>query len=66
MKKGWPSLRSGEEVERFVAEADLTEHDFSRMVPVRFALRHEDKPAQRAAAPQEPWRRVVPGCAGQS
>ena len=43
MKKDWPSLRSDEEAERFVAEADLTEYDFSRMVPVRFELRRKDK-----------------------
>ena len=43
MKKDWPSLRSDEEAERFVAEADLTEYDFSRMVSVRFELRRKDK-----------------------
>jgi predicted DNA binding CopG/RHH family protein len=29
-------LKSDEEAERFVEEADLTEYDFSEMVPARF------------------------------
>lgn len=36
MKKKWPDLKSDEEAERFVAEADLSEYDFSQMVPMRF------------------------------
>ena len=36
MKKQWPVLRTDEEAERFVAEADLTEYDFSHFRPVRF------------------------------
>lgn len=36
MKKKWPELRSDEEAERFVGEADLTEFDFSEMVPANF------------------------------
>lgn len=44
MKKEWPVLRSDEEAERFVEEADLTEYDFSEMVPVRFEF--EPKTAQ--------------------
>ena len=43
MKKKWPALKTDEEAERFVAEADLTEFDFSQMVPMRFELRHKDK-----------------------
>jgi predicted DNA binding CopG/RHH family protein len=43
MKKDWPALRSDEEAERFVAEADLTEYDFSKMVPVSFELRRKDR-----------------------
>ena len=43
MKKDWPALRSDEEAERFVAEADLTEYDFSTMVPVSFELRRKDR-----------------------
>ncbi len=38
MKKRWPVLRSDEEAERFVAEAALTEYDFSEMVPMRFEV----------------------------
>lgn len=44
MKKKWPVLRSDEEAERFVDEADLTEYDFSEMVPVPFEF--EPKTAQ--------------------
>lgn len=36
MKKKWPALRTDEEAERFVEEADLTEYDFSEMVPMHF------------------------------
>jgi predicted DNA binding CopG/RHH family protein len=43
MKKPWPVLKSDEEAERFVAEADLTEYDFTKMVPMRFELRRKDK-----------------------
>jgi predicted DNA binding CopG/RHH family protein len=43
MKKPWPALKSDEEAERFVAEADLTEYDFSQVVPMRFELRRKDK-----------------------
>lgn len=39
MKKDWPRLTTDDEAERFVAEADLTEYDFSQMTPVRFAER---------------------------
>ena len=42
MTKDRPRLRSDEEAERFVAEADLTEYDLSRMRPVRFELRRKD------------------------
>ncbi len=43
MRRPWPDLRSDEEAERFVAEADLTEYDFAQMVPMRFELRRKDK-----------------------
>ena len=43
MRKPWPNLRSDEEAERFVAEADLAEYDFAQMVPMRFELRRKDK-----------------------
>jgi predicted DNA binding CopG/RHH family protein len=36
MKKPLPSLRTDEEAERFVAEADLTEYDLSGLRAVRF------------------------------
>ena len=36
MKKPWPVLKTDEEAERFVAEADLTEFDFSAMTPVQY------------------------------
>ncbi|SNX73151.1 predicted DNA binding CopG/RHH family protein [Cereibacter ovatus] len=36
MKRKWPELTSDEDAERFVEEADLTEYDFSQMVPVSF------------------------------
>jgi predicted DNA binding CopG/RHH family protein len=36
MKKPLPALRTDEEAERFVAEADLTEYDLSSMRLVKF------------------------------
>ena len=36
MKKKWPDLKSDEDAERFVAEADLSEFDFSQMTPMSF------------------------------
>ena len=36
MKKRLPSLRTDEEAERFVVEADLTDYDLSGMRMVRF------------------------------
>ena len=36
MKKPFPEFTSDEEAETFVAEADLTEYDFSDFRPVRF------------------------------
>ena len=44
MKKKWPVLRSDEEAERFVETADLSEYDFSEMVPMSFEF--EPKAAQ--------------------
>jgi predicted DNA binding CopG/RHH family protein len=44
MKKKWPVLRSDEEAERFVETADLSEYDFSEMVPMPFEF--EPKTAQ--------------------
>ncbi|HEX6015875.1 MAG TPA: CopG family antitoxin [Geminicoccaceae bacterium] len=72
MSKPWPVLRTDEEAERFVAEADLSEYDFSAMVPMRFELRRKDKAvslrlsqalldaAKRAAARQRiPYQRFM-------
>ena len=41
--KPMPRLRTDEEAERFVAEADLTEYDLSGFKPMRFELRRKDK-----------------------
>ena len=42
MKKPWPILKSDEEAEEFVATADLTEYDFSQMVPMAFEYTAKD------------------------
>ena len=42
MKKKWPELKTDEEAERFVAEADLTEYDFSEMKPFRFEFERKE------------------------
>jgi predicted DNA binding CopG/RHH family protein len=36
MKKTWPELNSDKDAEDFVDTADLTEYDFSQMVPASF------------------------------
>ena len=41
-KKPWPPLRSDEEAEAFVAEADLTEYDLAGMHPVNFEFETKD------------------------
>ena len=41
--KPMPRLRTDEEAERFVAEADLTEYDLSGFKPMRFELRRKDR-----------------------
>ncbi|WP_372426355.1 CopG family antitoxin [Salinarimonas chemoclinalis] len=41
-RKPWPSLPSDEAAERFVAEADLSEYDWSRMEPVLHELSPRD------------------------
>ena len=43
MKKKLPTLRSDEEAEAFVANADLARYDLSGMVSMRFELRPKDK-----------------------
>jgi predicted DNA binding CopG/RHH family protein len=42
MKKPWPILKSDADAERFVAEADLADYDFSAMVPVPFEFARKD------------------------
>ena len=42
MKKKWPVFNSDEEAERFVDKADLTEYDFSEMVPFRFEFEKKE------------------------
>lgn len=39
MKKKLPTLRTDEEAEAFVANADLTEYDLSEMVPLQFEFK---------------------------
>jgi predicted DNA binding CopG/RHH family protein len=43
MKKKFPTFRTDKQAEDFVATADLSEYDFSDMVPMRFELRPKDK-----------------------
>lgn len=43
-KKPWPSLPTDEAAEKFVAEADLSEYDWSAAEPVRYEF--EDKSAR--------------------
>jgi predicted DNA binding CopG/RHH family protein len=42
LKKKWPVFNSDEEAERFVDKADLTEYDFSEMVPFRFEFEKKE------------------------
>ena len=41
MKKPWPILKTDEEAERFVEEADLSEYDFSQMKPMPFEFKRK-------------------------
>ena len=43
MKKKFPEFKADAEAEAFVDTADLSEYDFSDMVPMRFELRRKDK-----------------------
>jgi predicted DNA binding CopG/RHH family protein len=43
MKKKFPKFKSDAEAEAFVDKANLSEYDFSDMVPMRFELRRKDK-----------------------
>ena len=40
--KPWPSLKSDVEAERFVAEADLAEYDWSKLEPSPFEFQRKD------------------------
>jgi predicted DNA binding CopG/RHH family protein len=43
MKKKFPKFKNDAAAEAFVEKADLSEYDFSDMVPMRFELRRKDK-----------------------
>ncbi len=43
MKKKFPDFKTDDEAEAFVESADLSEYDFSGMVPMRFELKRKDK-----------------------
>lgn len=43
MKKKFPKFKNDAEVEDFVDSADLSEYDFSDMIPVSFELKPKDK-----------------------
>ena len=70
--KPFPQLKSDAEAERFVAEADLTNYDWSDMKPVRFEYAAKDArinmrlPADllaavkaKAAREQMPYQRFI-------
>ena len=42
MKKKFPDFKTDTEAEAFVETADLSEYDFSGMVPMRFELKRKD------------------------
>jgi predicted DNA binding CopG/RHH family protein len=42
MKKKFPDFKTDDEAEVFVESADLSEYDFSGMVPMRFELKRKD------------------------
>jgi predicted DNA binding CopG/RHH family protein len=64
MKKKFPEFKTDAEAEKFVETADLSEYDFSDMVPMRFELRRKDKavnlrlPEQLLDAVRKKSRRV--------
>ncbi len=43
MKKKFPKFKTDAAAETFVEKEDLSEYDFSDMVPMRFELRRKDK-----------------------
>ena len=42
MKKKFPDFKSDNEAEAFVESADLSEYDFSGMVPMRFEFKRKN------------------------
>lgn len=61
MKKPLPVLKSDEEAEAFVANADLTDYDLSRFVRVRFEF--EKKTAQLNMRVPKPLLDAAKKCA---
>ena len=43
MKKKFPEFKTDAEAENFVETSDLSDYDFSGMVPMRFELKPKDK-----------------------
>ncbi len=43
MKKKFPNFRTDVEAESFLDKDDLSEYDFSEMVPMHFEIRKKDK-----------------------
>jgi len=43
MKKKFPEFKTDAEAENFVETSDLSDYDFSGMVPMRFELKRKDK-----------------------
>jgi len=43
MKKKFPEFKTDAQVEKFVDNEDLSEYDFSDMMPMRFELRRKNK-----------------------
>lgn len=43
MKKKWPVLKNDQDAEKFLESADLSDYDFSAMVPVPFEFAPKDK-----------------------
>ena len=51
-KKKFPEFKTDEEAEHFVDTADLSEYDFSDMVPVKFELKPKDKTVSLRVYPE--------------
>jgi len=72
MKKKFPTFKSDAEAERFVDSVDLSQYEFSDMVPMHFELRKKDKSVslrlpeplldavrKRAASDGMPYQRFI-------